>query len=93
MMKRYVITHEAISGRIVVDYLNGKIAVIRLDEAEINDKAAEKFLRTVPVLEEQLPAAFSSKTIIVPEDYPVDFEYFWKRYQLHRNRYKAEQVF
>lgn len=95
-MRRFFITSAKFTGQAELLYTaSGILSCIDATNTNMDEETIKAFKRAVPANIAGLAAGegFSADTVIVEADFEVDFNLFWKDYPLHRNRYKAEQLF
>lgn len=86
-MTRYILTSQKFSGQILLSFNpRGTISCIDLINADIDAHATAHFMRSVPLLESNLPTAFSSEVTIVADNFKVSFDEFWHAYNHKINK-------
>lgn len=86
-MTRYILTSNKFSGQILLSFNHrGTISQIDMINAELDAHDTANFLRSVPLLESNLPTAFSSAVTIVQDNFKVTFEEFWHAYNHKINK-------
>ena len=91
-MRRFVFTSNGFSGSFEAMYdNNGRLLKIDFSNATITEKAISWFKTRMPVIIDNLEAAFDGVNCkYKEEDIEVSFEDFWRVYPHKRNRHLAE---
>lgn len=91
-MRRFVFTSSGFKGSVESMYnSNGRLIKIDFSAAILTDKAVSWFKQRMPVIIDNIEAAFEGTNCTVKEeDIQVSFEDFWRVYPHKRNRHLAE---
>jgi len=93
-MNKYIITSPAFTGEINVLYgLDNKLLYIDFLKCDLSQEQTDYFKSKLPALySDPLVEAFGkSRLTVIKEGYQVSFEQWWNRYNLKRNRLRAEK--
>ena len=92
-MKRFIVTSPSWTGEAEIVYNEaGKLVRISYEGSNIHelDGISEAFKRMVPVFIADLKAVFEqTKATVVEADFEVNFDMFWKAYNLKHNKIRA----
>ena len=92
-MKRFIVTSPSWTGEAEIVYNEaGKLVRISYEGSNIHelDGISEAFKRMVPIFIADLKAVFEqTKATVVEADFEVNFDMFWKAYNLKHNKIRG----